>query len=779
MADEPEPISRMEALRGLRISTQEGLWATVFVVLTGGAFQIGFARHLGANDFVLGLLAGLPAAVGLLQVPASLYIEKRGERRRFVAFSAGAGRLALAALALVALFLPDPLRLAAFLLLLILSSALLTITVPAWTSWMSDLVPNDARGRYFAGRNRLASIVAMLAPLPAAWLLDKLKPEAGFPVLFGLAAIPAAVCFLLILRQPEPPMVRQIEKTNPFTSLKAPFADPSFRQFLAFAGTVVVGQALAGQFFMAWQVDKAGLELPYLSVQVLGAVASGASLATMPLWGYLADKYGGRPVLMIGSWLVLVAPLLWCFTSHGANWLNYPLIVVLNVTSGAGWAAVGLTQFNLLLSMTPDDKRGTYVAVYSAFTGVVGGISPIVGGALMTALSHLPLPAGLNNYKVMFLLTDIVRVAALILLRQLKIEDSKTTRFVLGQLVGTGTMGGFRRAQRLARTTDAEAREETVRELGERKSSLAVEELVEALGDVSHAVRATAARALGEIGDTRAVPALAAKLLDPAAAIGEEAAHALGFLGDRAATPALEAASRGPNATVRVAALRALGRLADPASAPTLLAALNPDRPTRCEAACAALAAIGENLRPEDRTEAEERLLALLVPEVDQGMRLAAARAIEKLAPAVPELLWLLTVKLTEEADPAVLARLAVALSRLVRAHAPKPESHFPFLLKMARRLEGKGLSYLQALYAAADTILPPGTLYPLLSLKGMARDEALHKLVSDRALLEVFSQGDYLGLTQRLPELARHDNDPPAEEALLALLMLAKAPPQ
>ncbi|WP_395142747.1 MFS transporter [Armatimonas sp.] len=775
MQGEPEPISRMEALRGLRISTQEALWATVFVVFTGGAFQIGFARHLGASDLVLGLLAGLPAAVGLLQIPASLYTERRGERRQFVAFSAGAGRLLLATLALVALLpIPDSLKLVAFLILLILSSALLTITVPAWTSWMSDLVPGDARGRYFAGRNRLASIVAMLAPLPAAWLLDRLKPEIGFPLLFGLAAIPAVVCFFLILRQPEPPMVRQVEKTNPLKSLKAPFADPSFRRFLAFAGTVVVGQSLAGQFFMAWQVDKAGLELPYVVVQLIGAVASAASLATMPLWGYLADKYGGRPVLMIGSWLVLISPILWCFTFPGQNWLNYPLMVTMNIVSGAGWAAVGLTQFNLLLSMTPDDKRGTYVAVFSAFTGIIGGVSPIVGGALMTVFADLRLPFGLNNYKVMFLITDVVRVVALVLLHQLKVEDSQTTRFVLGQLVGTGTMGGFRRTQRLAKTTDAEAREETVRELGERKSSLAVEELVEALDDVAHAVRATAARALGEIGDTRAVPSLTAKLFDPAAAVGEEAAHSLGFLGDWSATSALEGAARGPNATVRVAALRALGRLADPSSAPTLIAALNPDRPTRCEAACTALAAIGANLRPEDTAEAQQRLLALLVATVDQGMRLAAARAIEKLASALPNALETVSQKLTEETDPAVLARLAVALSRLVIAHAPEPSTHFPFLLSVARRLEGSGLAYLQALYAAADTVLPPGTLYPLLSLKGMARDEALHKLVADKSLLETYSLGHYTELTKRLPNLARHDDDSTAEEALLALLLLS-----
>ena len=65
-------LTRLEVLRGLRVSTLDGMYATVWVALTTGAFQIGFARYLGASDFVLGLLAGLPAAVGLLQIPAAL-----------------------------------------------------------------------------------------------------------------------------------------------------------------------------------------------------------------------------------------------------------------------------------------------------------------------------------------------------------------------------------------------------------------------------------------------------------------------------------------------------------------------------------------------------------------------------------------------------------------------------------------------------------------------------------------------------------------------------------
>jgi hypothetical protein len=180
----PAALSRLDVLRGLRLSTWEGVWATVWMVLTTGPFQVGFARLLGASDFHLGLIAALPAAVGLLQLPASL---RQSDSRLL-------GRLLWVPIALLPLLAPAPLRLPLFLLLLLVSSALLTIVVPAWTSWMSEIVPAETRGRYFARRNTLAGIVAMLVPLPAGWALDlavKQKlydPKLGFAALFVLAS---------------------------------------------------------------------------------------------------------------------------------------------------------------------------------------------------------------------------------------------------------------------------------------------------------------------------------------------------------------------------------------------------------------------------------------------------------------------------------------------------------------------------------------------------------------------------------------------------------------
>jgi HEAT repeat protein/MFS-type transporter involved in bile tolerance (Atg22 family) len=788
-------------MRGLKISTWEAVWATVWMVLTTGAFQTGFALGLGATPLALGLLAALPAAAGLLQLPASLYVEKRGERRKFIATAAILGRLCWLVILLIPFLLPTSVRLLAFLIATSLSAALLTITVPAWTSWMSDLVPESSRGQYFAGRNMLAGIVAMLVPLPAGAFLDqatkyhKFDPSIGFAVLFGLASIAAVVSCVLILRQPEPKMVKRGEAVNPWKTLSDPLRDTQFRPFLAFSALTVLGQALAGQFFMAWSVDAKALGQEYLTVQVLGAVASGASLATMPLWGYLADKFSPRPILGMASVGVIIAPIIWLFTAPELGWGNIPLIIIINIFSGASWAGFGLAQFNLLLSLAPTEKRSTYTAVFSAVTGIIGGVAPLLGGVLMESLATLHMPLGpivLNNYKALFILTAIIRILAVFLLARLHdpAGNAKSVRYVLSQVTRSQPVQSYKNLRRLSRPAQETERIEAAAALGELRSPLAVEELATALGDVSFDVRASAARALGDIGDSRAVFALCAKLNDPAAAIGEIAAESLGQIGDRHATPALIEAMQGPDASVRIAAIRALGKIADRTAAPALIQNLTTNHPTRCEAACVALGAIGAELSPAESSTAFARLLYLLAPEVERGMRMASAKTLRTFLSALPdpsEAYAQLRDRMQTETEAAVLAQEAGALSslgNLLKLDDNQEEDHHPIpdLLPLLNRPNITGLAHLQILEAIADAALTPGTLYPYLGMKEMPRDEAMRRLLANQypEALTAYAEGDLRGALRilvlnapRWTEFFLTRTNPTPEEVLLVALLV------
>ena len=756
MADgERAPLTRLDVLRGLRLSIWEGVWATAFAALTTGAFQVGFARSLGASNVVLGLMAALPAAANLLQLPASLYVEKHGERRKFAAWTAGIGRWFWAIILLIPFLLPPSLQLISFLILLALSSSLLSASAPAWTSWMSDMVPPGSRGQYFGRRNMLASLATMLVPLPAGAFLDqavkygRFDPKIGFAVLFALAVGAAAVSLTLILRQPEPPM--ETLTAAPGTSgglrtLLAPITtDANFRRFLIYAGATVFGQTVAGQFFTAWQVDSIGLKLPYLTVQLLGAVTSAAGLVAIPLFGLLGDKFGWRPVLVLSAVGVIIAPFLWVFTvpHDNALWLNISLIVLLNLFSGAFWSGVGLAQFNLLLGLAPPTGRGSYSAVFAALTGIVGAIAPIAGGAFMAALEpvKITLLGGLviNNYKLLFMVAGVIRIGCVFLLSGIRESDARSARYVLNQLAGGARrpLTPFLTLRRLGSPVSESERRQAVDALAEIRSPLAVEELAHALNDVSQEVRERAAHALGEIRDPRAVPALAAKLSDPATDIGEIAADALGTIGHSSATSALMTAAEGPDAGVRVAALRALARIADPACEPVLRRALTVIHPSTCEAASGALVAIAPHLSPDAAANPLPALIALLSPDVDRGMRLTAARALRALVPRLrtertAEAYQAINTCLTHDTDGAVLAQAAGALVRAGQIIGISAPILTDTLLPLLRHPAIHGLANAQLLEAVAEIGLLAGVFYPYLGLTDSARDETTSRLLGE-----------------------------------------------
>ncbi|HLV80147.1 MAG TPA: hypothetical protein VKT32_07670, partial [Chthonomonadaceae bacterium] len=206
----PRELSRLEILQGLRISTWEGSFSTIHATLTTGAFLTGFALWLGANNLVMGLITAIPTLAGLIQIVASYLAERQPERKTFTAWTATSGRALWLGILLLPLFLPHSAALAGFLALYTLSFILLNIPVPAWTSWMSDLVPPDHRGRYFARRSRIAGIVGIVVGLPAAWFLDlatRRHPWSGlgFGALFGTAVLAGLASFACLMRQPEPP----------------------------------------------------------------------------------------------------------------------------------------------------------------------------------------------------------------------------------------------------------------------------------------------------------------------------------------------------------------------------------------------------------------------------------------------------------------------------------------------------------------------------------------------------------------------------------------------
>ena len=785
----PNELNRLEVLRGLRISIWEGSFATLWIALTSGVFLTGYALWLGADNKTLGLITAIPTFAALIQIVSAFFGERLQARKPFTAWFSLAGRLLWLPILLLPLLLPHSLALAAFLVLYAASSTLLNIPSPAYMSWMSDLVPPNHRGRYFGRRNMIAGVVALVIGLPAAWFLDfatrRHHWEAwGFGTLFAVAIAGAILAFTMLLRQPEPPMPPSTnrDKSAGFKGIlayyKAPFADTNFMRLMKFNIVFGFGQNIAAPFFIPYALKV--LHLDYTWIQIFATLSSIANLLSLPLWGYLSDRFGNKPLLAISVVGTFTLPLYWvAATAH-----NIPLALVLiainNFTAGGFWAGFGLLQFNLLIRLSPSQKTPVYVAMMSAVTGLTSGIAPLVGGQIMDSLvgvqAHL---SGfiLGNYQIVFLLASLLRLSGLIFLRPLQDADAISTRAVLVELTRSSPKA-WRSIRRLQRPADEEARLLATETLGATRARVATGELEQGLFDPSHAVRAASARALGASADPAALASLLNALNDPATGIIGELAHALAQIGDRIAAPELAAWLSEPSLSHsdRLAVYSALGTLGGDTAAQILLEAFA--HPADEETLATLAVAAGES--------GNALFIAPLVQLLQQNLPLSVQSAIiESLGTLnAIEALPLLHERLhTLDADSLLLPTLADSLAKLNDTHA---------LIPLLSRLDALPSPVARKQVGAAVGMLTGQgeAVYRLLSLEETARETAIARLINEMqrrlrgtpaatSLAEIsdaYLAGNYSGIAGELPALLNIlpplETDTPASVLSRSLLL-------
>jgi len=415
-----------EIERTTKISTIEALFWQVHASLAwpGSVFITRFAVMLNATSLQFGILAAIGQLSQVFQ-PLGVAITRRmTSRKKMVVAFCAAGRALAFTYGFLPFILTPEAAMWAFLPLFFVATSVHTVGGNIWTGWISDMIPLEIRGRFFARRSQYMVIIGMVTGYLFSALIDLFAQERGaiaqsilsvighaalfvpqnLPYAFAGIMVVAAIFGLIgariLLRQPERP--KEVETERFRSILKEPFRDRNFRRLLAYGFWWMLAVGIGGPFWGPFMIKKLGMSL--INIQVYGMLQTLAALVSLRPWGRLIDRFGNKTAMRFALVMGGINPIVWIFATPENHWFLY----VEAFTSGVMWSGANIVATNFVLAIAPDAKRQIYSGLFGAFSGMAMVVTLLLSGVFLPPPTRF-LGLHLEPEQVLFGLGGLLR----------------------------------------------------------------------------------------------------------------------------------------------------------------------------------------------------------------------------------------------------------------------------------------------------------------------------------------------------------------------------------
>lgn len=382
---DPETDAWPESRRGRRLLWADGLVSNISESFVAN-FVNPFALALGASNTQIGWLSALSNLTSALALFPGARLGERPERRKQVTvwFGGGVARALLLAIALAPTLFSGQAAIYAFIALVCLRAFFGQLSFPAWSAFVADLVSPRIRGRYFASRNIGLAVAALIFTPVAGAIAQRFGLPQGYQVSFFLAGLIGFVATAIFARIPQPPTQATVKATGQREGVwRLLRTHPRFAAFTGVAFLWNLSLMVMGPFFSVYLVRNLGASP--VQIGLLAAINSLTNIVGQRIWGRLNDQRGAAWVMRVTGLLIPLIPLFWSLAPN--PWYLMPV----EALAGFLWSGYGLSSFNLLLSLAPDDRRPRFTAIYQVSVFSAAFVGPLLGSVLANALNLRPL----------------------------------------------------------------------------------------------------------------------------------------------------------------------------------------------------------------------------------------------------------------------------------------------------------------------------------------------------------------------------------------------------
>ncbi len=204
------------------------------------------------------------------------------------------------------------------------------VAITAFLPWQQEYIPHQMRGRYAGYSSIIISLAGLIAVAIAGFLIDRPLGVWRFPILFGIGI--AFGLFSLYLASHLPGGAPSKSKISLFrldSKIFTPLRDSRFVRYLMALGLTTLALGPIFSFLPIFMKERVGLNEGNIVFLQTGALIG--SLLSSYFWGWLADRYGSKPIALSGLLMTMCLPVLWflmprCLVLESAYRLGYFLI---------------------------------------------------------------------------------------------------------------------------------------------------------------------------------------------------------------------------------------------------------------------------------------------------------------------------------------------------------------------------------------------------------------------------------------------------------------------
>jgi MFS transporter len=416
---------RSEVERNIHYLYVEVFWAAIFNATA--SFSATYALRLCATNQMVGWLSSIPSLFAMfMMVPVARFLESRATRYAWTNGALFIGRAGFLMLAFVPWLFPQH---AAEIVVVLLIARTIPITFfsTGFGPMLADVIPERDRSTVFANRSIILSAVTALVTFTSGRWLDAAQAmpwatsPSNYQMLYIVGGVTALASAYFVTRV-KPPPARSVvpapkqERTRWTVAKVKGIAREMVserRDFsLIILNTLVfnLGAWLVGPLYTILFVRQLGASDGWVGLNT--TLANLGVIAGYALWRRWLPRIGE------GRALRLTVPLSASYAFLVALFPNLTMILVWGILINLINPGVNLSHINVFYRVCPDERRASYMAIYSSIMNAGAFVCPMIGIAL----------SGMMDIRWVLVIGGVVRLLGALMFSIFRLEDAQTVK---------------------------------------------------------------------------------------------------------------------------------------------------------------------------------------------------------------------------------------------------------------------------------------------------------------------------------------------------------------